>query len=195
MARLMLNDELWSKLRGIMRQHRIYDKPNLRMMVEAMLYRMRVGCPWRDLPADFGCWNSIYQQINRWSLKDKLIKIFKVLVQDPDLDGSSLMAVLCELTNTVLVLLVRLLGNLLVATRQKFIWQLMPADCRLNLILLAERFMTVKPTQILLKSYLCRNILLRTRVMTVRIFANKFVKKHPYPSYLERKIPKLETAT
>ena len=86
MARLMLNDELWSKLWVIMRQHRIYDKPNLRMMVEAMLYRMRVGCPWRDLPAEFGCWNSIYQQFNRWSIKDKLIRIFKDLVHDPDLE-------------------------------------------------------------------------------------------------------------
>jgi len=41
----MLSDELWSKLQEIMLQHRIYDKPNLRMMVEAILYRMRVGCP------------------------------------------------------------------------------------------------------------------------------------------------------
>jgi transposase len=32
-----------------MRHHGIYDKPNLRMIVEGMLYRMRVGCPWRDL--------------------------------------------------------------------------------------------------------------------------------------------------
>src|SRR5438105_4064630 len=72
MLRLMLNDELWFKLSEIMLQHGIYDKPNLRMIVEAMLYRMRVGCPWRDLPADFGCWNSIYQQFNRWSSKNKL---------------------------------------------------------------------------------------------------------------------------
>ena len=67
MARLMLSDELWSKLRAIMRQHGIYDKSNLRLMVEAMLYRLRVGCPWRDLPAEFGSWNSIYQKFNRWS--------------------------------------------------------------------------------------------------------------------------------
>ena len=86
MARLKLSDELWSKLRGIMLQHRIYDKRGLRLVVEAMLYRMRVGCPWRDLPAEFGCWNSVYQQFNRWSLKDKLMKIFKDLVQDPDLE-------------------------------------------------------------------------------------------------------------
>ena len=86
MARLMLSDELWSKLGIIMQQQGIYDKPDLRLMVEAMLYRMRVGCPWRDLPAEFGNWNSIYQKFNRWSYKDKLVKIFKSLVRDPDLE-------------------------------------------------------------------------------------------------------------
>jgi transposase len=86
MARLMLSDELWFKLKEIMLQHRIYNKPNLRRMIEGMLYRMRVGCPWRDLPADFGCWNSIYQQFNRWSSKNKLMQIFNVLVQEPDLE-------------------------------------------------------------------------------------------------------------
>jgi transposase len=69
-----------------MRQQGIYDKPDLRLMVEAMLYRMRVGCPWRDLPAEFGLWNSIYQKFNRWSYKDKLVKIFKGLVHNPDLE-------------------------------------------------------------------------------------------------------------
>lgn len=93
MARLMLSDERWSKLRKIMREHGVYDKLNLRMMVEGMLYRMRVGCPWRDLPPEFGCWNSVYQKFNRWSAQNKLIKIFKALVQDPDcewefMDGS-----------------------------------------------------------------------------------------------------------
>lgn len=86
MARRMLTDELWSKLRGILRQHRIYDKPFLRDMVEGMLYRMRVGCPWRDLPDEFGCWNTIFQKFNRWSAKNKLTMIFKMLVHEPDLE-------------------------------------------------------------------------------------------------------------
>lgn len=86
MVRLMLTDELWSKLRTIMRQHGIYDKPSLRKIVEGILYRMRVGCPWRDLPSIFGLWNSVYQQFNRWSSKNKLMKIFKALVNDPDLE-------------------------------------------------------------------------------------------------------------
>ena len=86
MARRMRSDELWSKLQEILLQHRIYDKPNIRMIVEAFLYRMRVGCPWRDLPVEFGFWNSIYQQFNRWSAKSKLMTIFKDLVHDPDLE-------------------------------------------------------------------------------------------------------------
>ena len=50
MARLMLSDERWSKLQEIMLQHGIYDKPNLRMMVEAILYRMRQLSPERKIP-------------------------------------------------------------------------------------------------------------------------------------------------
>ncbi len=86
MARLMVSDGLWSKLRGVMLQDRIYNKPTLRLIVEGMLYRMRVGCPWRDLPAEFGCWNSIYQQFNRRSSKDKLMSIFKDRVHDLDFE-------------------------------------------------------------------------------------------------------------
>ena len=77
MQRLMLTDELWSKLRIIMDQFDIYLKPNLRMMV---------GCSWRDVPSIFGYWNSIYQKFNRWSSKNKLTNIFKALVQDLDLE-------------------------------------------------------------------------------------------------------------
>jgi transposase len=86
MARTMLSDELWLKLKTIMLQHEIYSKPYLRSMVEGMLYRMRAGCPWRDLPKKFGNWNSIYQKFNRWSSKNKLMKIFKALAKDPDLE-------------------------------------------------------------------------------------------------------------
>ncbi|MFK7872374.1 MAG: transposase, partial [Oligoflexales bacterium] len=50
MQRYMLTDELWSKLYSIMREVRIYHKPKLRRTVEGIFYKMRVGCPWRDLP-------------------------------------------------------------------------------------------------------------------------------------------------
>ena len=86
MPRLMLDDEQCSKLRSIMLEYGIYHKPGLRMMVEGMLYRMRVGCPWRDLPSEFGNWNAVYKKFNYWSSKGKLISLFKALVNEPNLE-------------------------------------------------------------------------------------------------------------
>jgi len=37
----------------MLKQQDIDHKPNLRLTVEAMLYRMWVKCPWLDLPPDW----------------------------------------------------------------------------------------------------------------------------------------------
>ena len=54
---------------------------------------MRTGCPWRDLPKEFGNWNTVYKRFNEWSQKEILIKIFRELSKDSDcewkiIDGS-----------------------------------------------------------------------------------------------------------
>ena len=36
-------------------------------MIEAMIFRTRTGCPWRDLPEIFGPWKSVYTRWRRWS--------------------------------------------------------------------------------------------------------------------------------
>ena len=55
MPRTMLNDQHWSKLKSygavlLISNFGIYLKHNLRLFIEAILYRIRTGCPWRDLP-------------------------------------------------------------------------------------------------------------------------------------------------
>ena len=84
MPRFMLNDQHWVKLSPIFMQQDIYHKPNLRLTVEAILYRMRVGCPWRDLPPEFGRWNSLYKRYNDWSAKGVFQSIFRTLSADSD---------------------------------------------------------------------------------------------------------------
>ena len=86
MPRLMLTDEHWSKLKPIMLENGVYDKRELRLTVEGILYRLRVGSPWRDLPREFGNWNAIFRRFNEWSSKGKLLNIFNTLVQNPDLE-------------------------------------------------------------------------------------------------------------
>lgn len=93
MPRTMLTKEHWSKLKKIMRNFKIYIKPKLQLTVEGIFYRLRTGCPWRDLPPEFGKWGSVYQTFNRWSRKGKIVEIFKMLVVEPDtewefIDGS-----------------------------------------------------------------------------------------------------------
>ena len=86
MPRLMLSDEHWSKLLPIMRSAGIYGKPKLRRTVEVILYKLRVGCPWRDLPDYFGHWNSVYKRFNEWCRLEKLAAVFNELASRPDLE-------------------------------------------------------------------------------------------------------------
>ena len=97
MPRTLLTDELWSKLLAILLEFNLYDKPNLRRTIEGILYRMRTGCPWRNIPATFGKFPTIYSCFNRWSKKGIFQKILKRLSADADkewlmMDGSYIRA-------------------------------------------------------------------------------------------------------
>jgi transposase len=37
--------------------------------VEGVLWIVRTGSPWRDLPEAFGDWNSVFRRFGRWSIK------------------------------------------------------------------------------------------------------------------------------
>lgn len=86
MPRTMLTDEHWSRLKPILLDLTIYDKPNLRNTLEGILFRIRAGCPWRDIPEYFGSANTIFKAFRRWSKTNKLMKLFKHLADTPDLE-------------------------------------------------------------------------------------------------------------
>lgn len=54
MPRSMLTDEQWSKLKIILQDARIYDKPRLRLTVEGMIFRMRAGARGAMSPKNSG---------------------------------------------------------------------------------------------------------------------------------------------
>ncbi len=76
MLRRQLSDQIWTKFKQILISHRLYNKIGLRLTVEGILYKLRTGCPWRDVPDFFGNWNSIFKRFNEWSLQGKLKEIF-----------------------------------------------------------------------------------------------------------------------
>ena len=38
-----------------------------RNVINGILWRLRTGTPWRDVPEKYGNWNSIYRRFRRWS--------------------------------------------------------------------------------------------------------------------------------
>lgn len=83
----MLTDQRWQKLSRLMYQSgRIYNKPGHRMTLEGILYRMRTGCPWRDLPREFGQWSTVFRRFNLWSKKGILERLFKALSRNTDME-------------------------------------------------------------------------------------------------------------
>ncbi len=37
-------------------------------IVNAIFYQLKNGCQWRDVPADFPNWQTVYSQFRRWQL-------------------------------------------------------------------------------------------------------------------------------
>lgn len=86
--RYMLTDDLWAALEPSVRQAKWYkggQKPALsdRDFFEALLYLARTGIPWRDLPAEFGRWDAVYNRFRRWVRSGGLRAVFDAMTADP----------------------------------------------------------------------------------------------------------------
>ncbi|OJX81721.1 MAG: IS5 family transposase [Leifsonia sp. 71-9] len=69
MTRDVISDEVWALIGPLFPGAKPTGRPPVdrRAVVEATAWRFRTGAPWRDLPARFGNWNTIYKNFNRWS--------------------------------------------------------------------------------------------------------------------------------
>jgi transposase len=69
---------------------------NNRLFVEAVLWIARTGSPWRDLPAEFGKWFSVYTRFWRWSQRGVWERVFKALSDDPDFEYVMIDGTICR---------------------------------------------------------------------------------------------------
>lgn len=51
------------------------------LVVNAVFYQLKNGCQWRDLPADFPNWQTVYSQFRRWRLDGTWEKVLAELAQ------------------------------------------------------------------------------------------------------------------
>ena len=57
-----------------------------RLLVEGVLWIVRTGSPWRDLPDVFGDGNGVFRRFSRWSRKGVWWRIFEAMSDDPDFE-------------------------------------------------------------------------------------------------------------
>ena len=89
MIRLVVNDAQWERLAPLLPGKEGdpgRSGADNRLFLEAVLWVARTGVPWRDLPAYFGKWSSVWKRFRRWALKGVFEKIFKELSGDPDFE-------------------------------------------------------------------------------------------------------------
>ena len=101
----VISDELWAAVDALMpsdvgrRGHRFADH---RLILEGIAWRFRTGAPWRDLPADFGPWQTVWKRHHRFSFDGTYQRIFDELRRhcaDDELDDG--MARLLSIDSTV----------------------------------------------------------------------------------------------
>ena len=90
MHRHALTDAQWRRLQRVLPRQRAGPAATRgdRLFIEAVLYRAKTGCPWRDLPERFGRWKSVYNRFSNWARYGHWAAIFKELQVEVDETGS-----------------------------------------------------------------------------------------------------------
>lgn len=89
MSRRTLTDAPWARIAHLVPGKKtdkgVTAKDN-RRFVDAVLWMARTGAPRRDLPPEFGHWNSPWRRFDRWSKAGVWDRLFAALADDPDFE-------------------------------------------------------------------------------------------------------------
>lgn len=89
-ARHDLTDAQWRVLEPLLPPAARTGRPRrwpLRSLIDGVRYRVRVGCPWRDVPSRYGPWWRIYALFAGWQLLGVWERIDRTLVAAADAAG------------------------------------------------------------------------------------------------------------
>ena len=89
MIRTVLTDAQWERIAPLLPGKKGdpgRSGDDNRRSLEGILWIVRTGAPWRDLPEYFGNWFSVWKRFRRWALKGVIEKVFKALSGEPDME-------------------------------------------------------------------------------------------------------------
>lgn len=88
MARCLMSNEEWAIFEPFLTSSTGRPPQGHRRVLDGVFWIARTGAGWRDLPAEFGKWNSVWKQFRRWALSgvfDIMLKGFADSGGDADM--------------------------------------------------------------------------------------------------------------
>jgi len=147
MLRRVLSDPIWEQLQATMIEKGCRKSNNNLNIMEAILWKLRTGAPWRDIPDSFCPWQTAYNRFNRWAKEGLWDDFFLLYEKKLIRNGYSLMEVTYGFISMFKELGVESivpLGNHEVDPRQKYTWPPMRMEIRSILKSLGVKSMTQK---------------------------------------------------
>ena len=89
-ARADLTDAQWAVLEPLLPKGKKPGRPpkwSKRQLIDGIRWRIRVGSPWRDVPAQYGSWRTVYGLYRRWQRDGTWARILTGLQARADAAG------------------------------------------------------------------------------------------------------------
>jgi transposase len=89
MSTIKLTENQWTTIVAFLRSHpKVYvgQEANCRRFIEGVLWVLRSGAQWREVPERYGNWNTIYQRYARWCERGIWTELHQAVAGDPDLE-------------------------------------------------------------------------------------------------------------
>lgn len=86
---MTLTEEQWTKIYTFLWQCAgvyVRNETKTRRFVEAILWLVRTGAQWRELPEKYGKWNSVAQRFGRWGKRGHWEMLLAHVAAEPDLE-------------------------------------------------------------------------------------------------------------
>ena len=85
-----LTDQQWAALAPLLPpQQPKTGRPNAdhRLVLNGILWKIRTGAPWRDVPERYGSWHTLYSRFRRWRLAGIWDRLFAAVQRQADAAG------------------------------------------------------------------------------------------------------------
>ena len=148
-----ISDRMWNQIGSYLpgrKGSKGREAKDNRLFINAVLWILRTGAPWRDLPPDYGDWKNTHRRFCRWRDRNVWQRLLEQVVDDPDFEWLMIDASHVKVHPHAAGAkggnqeMSRTKGGL----TRNFIWPWMRLVCQSELLLLKAQQLTVKRLKI-----------------------------------------------